>query len=167
MVITIQKIVPTVLFIGLCTLSQTLFAQQLNECGRGDLMVTQKKVGVAQYFAENCQQPWQRQNIQMDFKYGQNIPEWAFKRAANYLLKRNIQDAKTEKLLEPITNAYKPVKSGDIYRLTYTQNTQTLSLYLNGQLLQNIQHPLAHQYFNIWLGSQPFNVKLKQQLLNE
>ena len=63
-------------------------AQSLNQCGNGLLMVGQKQVGMASYFAQNCNQPWKEQTIQMDFSYTQNIPEWAFKRAAIHLLKR-------------------------------------------------------------------------------
>lgn len=166
MAFTIQKVIPNTLIVLLSTLGSTIYAQNLNECGRGELIVTKKTVGLAQYFAENCQQSWSQQSIQMEFKYRQNIPEWAFKRAANHFLKQNLNNPKNEKLFEAMSNAYKSVKSGDVYRLKYVHNSQTLSLYLNGQLLQKMQHPLAYQYFNIWLGPQPFNVKLKQQLLN-
>lgn len=93
----------------------------------GPLMVGQKQVGVASYFAQNCNQPWQGQNMQMDFTYTQNIPEWAFKRAATHLLKRNIKDAKIHALFNPITDLYRPVKSGDLYRLKYNHATQTPS----------------------------------------
>ncbi|MEG2264116.1 MAG: chalcone isomerase family protein, partial [Acinetobacter sp.] len=55
---------------------------------------------------------------------------------------------------------------GDLYRLKYNHATQTLSLSLNQQSLGQLKHPLAQQYFNIWLGPQPFSAKLKQQLLN-
>ncbi|ENV68378.1 chalcone isomerase family protein [Acinetobacter towneri] len=141
-------------------------AQSLNACGQCPLMVGQKQVGVASYFAQNCNQPWQGQNMQMDFTYTQNIPEWAFKRAATHLLKRNVKDAKIHALFNPITDLYRPVRSGDLYRLKYNHATQTLSLSLNQQSLGQLKHPLAQQYFNIWLGPQPFSAKLKQQLLN-
>ena len=161
-----QKIaIGTVLLIG-CSVSSWTQAQSLNPCGHGPLLVGQKQVGTASYFAQNCSQPWQEQNIQMDFAYTQNIPEWAFKRAATHLLKRNLKDPKIPALFNPITDLYRPVRSGDLYRLKYTHATQTLSLYLNRQNLGQLQHPLAQQYFNIWLGPQPFSAKLKQQLLD-
>lgn len=140
-------------------------AQSLNKCGNGPLMVGQKQVGVASYFAQNCNQPWQGQNIQMDFTYTQNIPEWAFKRAATHLLKRNIKDQKIQAVFNPITDLYRPVKSGDLYQLKYIHATHTLSLYLNQKMQGQLQNPQAQQYFNIWLGPQPFNAKLKQQLI--
>jgi hypothetical protein len=88
-----QKVaITTVLVLG--SFGSWAHAQTLNKCGNGPLMVGQKQVGVASYFAQNCNQPWQGQNMQMDFTYTQNIPEWAFKRAATHLLKRNIKDQK-------------------------------------------------------------------------
>jgi hypothetical protein len=47
--------------------------------------------------------------MQMDFTYTQNIPEWAFKRAATHLLKRNIKDQKIQAVFNPITDLYRPV----------------------------------------------------------
>lgn len=66
-----------------------------------------KQVGVASYFAQNCNQPWQGQNMQMEFSYTQNIPEWAFKRAARHLLQRNIKDQKIQAVFNPITDLYR------------------------------------------------------------
>ncbi len=162
----IQKVaISTALVMGF-SISPWAQAQSLNQCGNGPLMVGQKQVGMASYFAQNCSQSWEKQNIQMDFSYTQNIPEWAFKRAATHLLKRNVKDTKIHALFNPITDLYRPVRSGDLYRLKYNHATQTLSLSLNQQSLGQLKHPLAQQYFNIWLGPQPFSAKLKQQLLN-
>ena len=156
--------ITTVLMLG--SFGSWAHAQSLNKCGNGPLMVGQKQVGMASYFAQNCSQSWEKQNIQMDFSYTQNIPEWAFKRAATYLLKRNIKDQKMHAVFNPITDLYRPVNSGDLYQLKYSHATHTLSLYLNQKLQGQLQNPLAQQYFNIWLGPQPFSAKLKQQLLN-
>lgn len=161
---TFQKVaITTVLMLG--SFGSWAHAQSLNKCGNGPLMVGQKQVGVASYFAQNCNQPWQGQNIQMDFTYTQNIPEWAFKRAATHLLKRNIKDQKIRAVFNPITDLYRPVKSGDLYQLKYIHATHTLSLYLNQKMQGQLQNPQAQQYFNIWLGPQPFSAKLKQQLI--
>ena len=160
-----QKVgISTALLIA-CGFSPWVQAQSLNACGQGSLMVGQKQVGVASYFAQNCNQPWQGQNMQMDFTYTQNIPEWAFKRAARHLLQRNIKNQKIQIVYNTITYLYRPVRSSDLYSLKYNHATQTLSLSLNQQNLGQLQHPLAQQYFNIWLGPQPFSVKLKQQLI--
>ncbi len=159
-----QKVaITTVLMLG--SFGSWAHAQSLNKCGNGPLMVGQKQVGVASYFAQNCNQPWQGQNIQMDFTYTQNIPEWAFKRAATHLLQRNIKDQKIHAVFNPITDLYRPVKSGDLYQLKYIHATHTLILYLNQKMQGQLQNPQAQQYFNIWLGPQPFSAKLKQQLI--
>ena len=162
----IQKVaISTALVMGF-SISPWAQAQSLNQCGNGPLMVGQKQVGMASYFAQNCSQSWKEQTIQMDFSYTQNIPEWAFKRAATHLLKRNVKDPNIQAIFNPISDLYRPVRSGDLYRLKYSHATQTLSLSLNRKNLGQLQHPLAQQYFNIWLGPQPFSAKLKQQLLN-
>ncbi|MDM1330212.1 chalcone isomerase family protein [Acinetobacter indicus] len=161
-----QKVVISTVFVMGVSISSWAQAQTLNKCSNGPLMVGKKQVGVARYFAQNCSQSWKEQNIQMDFSYTQNIPEWAFKRAATHLLKRNVKDPNIQAIFNPITELYRPVRSGDLYRLKYNHYTQTLSLSLNRKDLGQLQHPLAQQYFNIWLGPQPFSAKLKQQLLN-
>lgn len=142
-------------------------AQALSVCSAGDLMVGQKKVGIASYAAQNCSASWQNQTMQIDFSYHYNIPEWAFKRAATHFLKQNIQHYNEKSVFNQITKLYRPVKKGDVYRLHYVHATRSLTLLLNGQMLGKIQDPQAQQYFRIWLGPKPFSVKLKQQLLNE
>lgn len=141
-------------------------ANQLVKCSTGELMVGQKQVGTANYYAENCSQTWQGQSMQMSFSYSQNIPEWAFKRAATHLLKKNINGYNEKSALQHITQLYRPVKKGDLYHLSYTHSSKTLILSLNQQVLGRIQDDHAQQYFNIWLGTVPFSAKLKQQLLN-
>ena len=80
--------------------------------------------------------------------------------------KKNIPDFNVKSVLNRITELYKPVKNGDLYTLNYMHSSQTLTLSLNQKTLGQIQNDQANQYFKIWLGSQPFNAKLKQQLLN-
>ena len=139
---------------------------KLNACGQGSLVVSKKHVGQAQYFAENCKADWQTQAIEMQFSYTENIPEWAFKRAANFLLNRNIDNPNTVKALSKMTEHYQAVKNGDVYKLSYRPQSQALQLYLNGQNVAVLKHPDAVQYFSIWLGEKPFNTALKQQLLH-
>ncbi|MFW1997384.1 chalcone isomerase family protein, partial [Acinetobacter guillouiae] len=45
-------------------------------------------------------------------------------------------------------------------------SSHILTLSMNGKILGHIQSDQANQYFKIWLGSAPFNAKLKRQLLN-
>ena len=151
-----------VLAFGLC--ASSAFANTLDLCSEADLMVGTKVVGKARYAAQNCQASWQNQSIEMQFHYTEKIPGWAFKRAAHHFLSKNLKG--DIGFFDPISNAYQSIQSGDRYALFYRHNSQTLSLSLNSQTLSRLQHPKAQQYFNIWLGEQPFSVKLKQQLLN-
>ena len=47
-------------------------------CNTAPLIVTSKNVGSVSYYANNCSQNWENQNIRLDFTYNQNISEWAF-----------------------------------------------------------------------------------------
>ncbi|ENV08544.1 hypothetical protein F966_03218 [Acinetobacter higginsii] len=148
-------------------LNSNLAYANIQKCKTVPLVVTTKIVGTVSYYADNCHQNWESQNIQLDFSYDQNIPEWAFKKAANYYLKKNISNFANDSVLNQITELYKPVKKGDLYSLAYSQMNQQLKLSLNQKLLGSITDPQANQYFKIWFGSAPFNAKLKQQLLNQ
>ena len=163
---TIQKITLIFSVLIACSMSQLASANKLVKCSTGELLVGQKQVGTANYYAENCSQTWQGQSMQMSFAYSQNIPEWAFKRAATHFLKNNINGYNENSALQQITQLYRPVKKGDLYRLNYIHSSKTLILSLNQQVLGRIQDDHAQQYFNIWLGKVPFSAKLKQQLLN-
>lgn len=136
-------------------------------CKTAPLIVTKKNVGSVSYYADDCKKNWETQNIKLDFSYSQNIPEWAFKRAATYFLKKNVPSFTDDSSLNTITELYRPVKKGDLYSLSYAQNSKTLSLSLNQKSLGAITDQQSNQYFKIWFGSSPFNAKLKQQLLNQ
>lgn len=163
MVNAIQKII---LSFALSLFFPATYAQSLEKCSQGELKVGLKQVGTATYYAQNCQQVWQGQTMQIDFHYTQNIPEWAFKRAATHFLKKNINNFSEQSALNQITNLYRAVQSGDIYRLKYSHQNQNLTLLLNNQTLGRVQDPQIQQYFTIWFGKTPFSAKLKQQLLN-
>lgn len=141
-------------------------AAELKKCSSASLMVTSQKVGNVSYFAEDCLKSWQNQSIKMDFSYNRDIPEWAFKRAATHYLKKNISGFDAKSPLNHINELYRPIKSGDLYSLSYHHENQKLELKLNQNLLGSIINPNANQYFKIWFGTEPFNAKLKQQLLN-
>lgn len=167
MVINIQKIILSVVCMtGLSISTSTTHAASIQQCATAALLIGKKQVGQVSYFAESCKKAWDMQSIQMNFSYTQDIPEWAFKRAATHFLKKNIPDFKETSALNQITQLYKPVKNGDLYTLSYVHSSHTLTLLLNQKTLGHLQNDDANQYFKIWLGSQPFNAKLKQQLLN-
>ncbi|WP_109439930.1 chalcone isomerase family protein [Acinetobacter haemolyticus] len=156
------------LSLGLFTLLTTTMSHaSLQACTSAPLIVTKKNVGVVRYFAEDCNKNWQDQSIRLDFNYSHDIPEWAFKRAAQHFLKKNVDNYSSNSPLNRITQLYRPVQKGDLYRLEYTASSQTLSLSLNQKVLGSIQHAQVNQYFKIWFGQSPFNAKLKQELLNE
>lgn len=153
------------LFCFIASLSQVHANTQL--CQTAPLLITAKKVGSVSYYADDCQQNWETQNIRLDFFYQRDIPEWAFKKAATYFLRKNVANFSDQSVLNQITMLYQPVKKGDLYSLNYTQSSSTLSLRLNQKKLGSITNPQANQYFKIWFGDSPFNAKLKQQLLHQ
>ena len=163
MVIATQKVILNAMLLGLVAASPAAFAMQ--SCKTAPLIVKSTNVGSATYFAEDCGKPWDQQSIQMDFKYTHDIPGWAFRRAAKYVLNKNISDSSLQGQLDSITQLYKPVKDGDLYSLKYNADSKRLDLSLNGKALGSLQNAKANQYFLIWFGPKPFNAKLKQQLI--
>lgn len=163
MVIAAQKIVLMTALLGLATASSSAFA--LQSCNSAPIIARSTNVGTATFYAEDCAKDWKTQSIQMDFKYTHDIPGWAFRRAANYVLNKNVTDGATQKQLAGITALYQPVKNGDLYRLKYTATSNRLELSLNGKSLGAIQNAKANQYFLIWFGSKPFSATLKKQLI--
>jgi valyl-tRNA synthetase len=161
---TIRSIVAVVLF----AVSSQLCAAALSACAQGDIKVSAKTVGKAILWLQNCQQPWQQQNLRLQFTYSASIPAWAFKKAANVILARNVSDQvwkQHKKTFANITQLYQPIQAGDVYQLDYDAANKALSLSLNSQLKGSIQGDVAQQYFLIWFGEKPFSVDLKQQLL--
>lgn len=155
-------------FSFLClTASLGMAHANIQKCTTAPLLVSSKNIGTVTYYADNCHQHWESQNIRLDFSYDQNIPEWAFKKVASYYLKKNVSGFSNESVLNQITALYKPVKKGDLYSLDYNSINQRLNLSLNQKVLGSITDRQANQYFKIWFGSAPFNAKLKQQLLNQ
>lgn len=142
--------------------------QVLQQCGQGNMTVGSKQVGVATLWMQDCKQPWQAQNKRLQFDYKAKIPAWAFKKAANVILARNLSDQqwKQDKAqFEQITQSYQPIQPGDRYTLYYDASAQTLTLSLNDTLQVTTTGQLFDQYFLIWFGDKPFNGLLKKQLL--
>lgn len=165
MVFTFQKILLTFVACCLITTSQSLWAKEpLHVCQQAPLVVMRKEVGHVTYVAENCQQMWNQQSIQLRFSYTHAIPDWAFKRAALHLLKKNLSTPIPQELID-FTESYRPIQPGDQYTLNFHQPTQRLTLNLNQQKITSIQSAHAQQYFLIWFGSRPFSATLKAQLL--
>ncbi len=157
-------VLSSVLFLSLAT---NLSHASTQFCKNAPIIVTKKNVGTVSYYASDCSQKWDSQDIQLDFMYTRDIPEWAFKRAATHFLKKKVSNYTDNYAYNKITSLYKPFRKGDLYSLKYSHSNQTLSLSLNQKPLGKITDTEANQYFKIWFGSQPFNAKLKQQLLNQ
>ncbi len=162
----LQKITLILSMLMAFSISMPSFAKTDIQCGKGELLVGKKIVGTAIYTADNCNAPWLGQNIQMNFIYTENIPEWAFKRAATHFLKKNMNNLTDNSVLHQVTALYRPVKKGDVYKLSYVHANQSLTLSLNNSVLGQVKDPQIQQYFTIWLGKSPFSAKLKHQLLN-
>lgn len=91
-----------------------------------------------------------------------------FDKGAAPTLERNQTPAELAKLqgrIDRINAAYKDVKPGDRYSLTYLPGRGT-ELALNGTPLIVIEgSDFASAYFGIWLGRKPIDEKLKRDLL--
>lgn len=91
-----------------------------------------------------------------------------FDKGASPVLERNQTPAERAKLkgrLDRINAAYKDVRSGDRYSLTYLPGRGT-ELALNGTPLIVIEGAdFAAAYFGIWLGREPIDDRLKHDLL--
>ncbi len=140
----------------------------LSLCGQGNLVITGKIAGKAALYLPNCKQDWRAQPMRMRFSYQANIPGWAFKKAANVLLERNVsaQQWKTNKTAyQAFTANYQAIKAGDVYELNYQPDQQLMSLSLNQKQVSQVKDAAFVDYFLIWLGNKPFNAELKKQLL--
>jgi hypothetical protein len=91
-----------------------------------------------------------------------------FAKGADPVLARQHAPAELGRLrgsIERLHAAYRDVKAGDRYALTYLPGRGT-ELTLNGQPLVVIEGPdFASAYFGIWLGRDPIDAKLKRDLL--
>ncbi len=86
------------------------------------------------------------------------------------MLSRNVSASTLSSLrdrLDRIRAAYRDVKPGDRYALTYRPGSGT-ELSFNGTTLVVIQgDDFASAYFSIWLGKQPLDPGLKEDLLRK
>ena len=140
----------------------------LSLCGEGNLVVTGKTAGKASLFLVNCQQDWRSQPARLRFSYQANIPGWAFRKAANVLLERNVsaqQWNNNKAAYEAFTANYQAIKKGDVYELNYQPEQQLMRLSLNQKPVTQMKDAAFADYFSIWLGNKPFSATLKQQLL--
>ena len=104
----------------------------------------------------------------LEISYLVSIKGPDFDKGAAPVMERNQTPAELAKLkgrIDRINAAYKDVKSGDRYSLTYLPGWGT-ELALNGTPLIVIEGAdFAAAYFGIWLGREPIDEKLKRDLL--
>jgi hypothetical protein len=104
----------------------------------------------------------------LEIEYFWSIDGSKFGPAAEAVLRRNLDPAafaRIEPALERLHGAYEDVEPGDRYALTYVPG-RGLELARNGE--QRVLVPgaeLAAAYFGIWLGSDPLDASLRDQLL--
>ncbi|MCG8591273.1 MAG: chalcone isomerase family protein [Proteobacteria bacterium] len=105
----------------------------------------------------------------LEIEYFWAIRAGDFARAADAFLERNADPATRAALAERVARlhaGYRDVSPGDRYALTYQPGRGT-SLALNGQELVRIPGAdFAAAYFAIWLGPEPLNDSLRNQLLS-
>lgn len=106
----------------------------------------------------------------LEISYLVSIKGPDFDKGAAPVLERNQTPAELARLqrrIDRINAAYKDVKPGDRYSLTYLPGRGT-ELTLNGTPLIVIEGAdFAAAYFGIWLGREPIDEKLKRDLLKE
>jgi hypothetical protein len=106
----------------------------------------------------------------MEFSYFWSIPGKEFGKAGEKILARNVDEKTLERLrdrLDRIDRAYRDIRPGDRYALTYVPGRGT-ELSYNGVPLTVIEGAdFAAAYFSIWLGEKPIDDGLKKELLRK
>jgi hypothetical protein len=106
----------------------------------------------------------------LEFHYFWDIPGPEFGKAGERILARNVDGPTLSALrdrLDRIDRAYRDVKPGDRYALTYLPGKGT-ELSLNGTPLIVVEGAdFAAAYFAIWLGEKPIDDGLRKELLRK
>jgi hypothetical protein len=104
----------------------------------------------------------------LELSYFWSISGEDFGPAANTVLERSLAAnlfARLKERLDGLHRQYRDVKPGDRYALTYWPGSGT-SLDLNGAPIATVPGAdFASAYFGIWLGDEPLDASLRDQLL--
>lgn len=106
--------------------------------------------------------------LRLELSYFWSIGGERFGEAAEKLLRRNLDPAAfaaIEARMRRLHAAYRSVSPGDRYALTWKPGVGT-ELALNGRALVSIAgEDFARAYFDLWLGEEPMDEKLRNALL--
>ena len=106
----------------------------------------------------------------LEIEYFWPIAGADFGRAAEEMLRRQLGDAGLEPLrerLEGLHAAYRDVRPGDRYALSYAPGAGT-TLSLNGEPLATVPGAdFAAAYFGLWLADEPLDEALREELLQD
>lgn len=106
--------------------------------------------------------------IRLQLTYHRGFTAAEIIKGGDTLLARNVKAetlAALRERLELINRAYRDVREGDSYTLTYVPDKGT-TLRLNGSPLVTIPgHDFATAYFRIWLGYDPISESMRDALL--
>ncbi len=106
--------------------------------------------------------------VRLQLTYHRGFTAAEIIKGGDTLLARNVKAESLAALrdrLELINRAYRDVREGDSYSLTYVPGKGT-TLRLNGSPLVTIPgHDFAAAYFRIWLGDDPISESMRDALL--
>jgi hypothetical protein len=106
--------------------------------------------------------------VRLQLTYHRGFTAAEIIKGGDTLLARNVKAESLAALrdrLELINRAYRDVREGDSYSLTYAPGKGT-TLRLNGSPLVTIPgHDFAAAYFRIWLGDDPISESMRDALL--
>ena len=104
----------------------------------------------------------------LEIQYFWGIGAAGFAKATNEGIQKNVSPERWRSLqphVEQFNDLYLDVEPGDRYALTYLPGRGT-ELALNGKSLGSVESPeFGAALFAIWLGEDPFDASLKEQLL--
>jgi hypothetical protein len=117
---------------------------------------------------ESAKQVFADVPMRLHLKYHRAFTAAEIIKGGDTLLARNANAATLATLnerLKRLNVAYRDVKPGDSYTLTYAPKVGTTLRYNGKQLVTIPGHDFAATYFRIWLGADPISKPLRDQLL--
>ncbi|MBZ2188559.1 chalcone isomerase family protein [Alcanivorax sp. JB21] len=145
----------------------------MQACTRGDVRALRFiRVGEARLSLDDCARnalPL-KAPLRLQFSYRRDVPGDAFAEAAETMIKRNAEPevfAALQPRIKAFNAHYRDIGDGDTYQLDYAPDGRLL-LSLNGEpLATESGDEFALHYLNIWFGNDPYNDRLKRDLLGQ